>query len=226
MTTIAVIGAGFSGTLLTLHLLRYCPPPTRLLLGPGPSDAHPRVLTAMATPLLGHLDPAFLELMLETQDMLRQAFRVATTGSPGPVHLQIQGNEGQLDTQTGVLDDIGDEPRERCDGVAQDIALDGGLIIAGGNIERRAHAGDGFRDGGGRVRRGALLQVVGHQVGEPDLLRAFVDGTGADTEGHRGDGQPAEGDERDTHAVGEGELVFRRQCEVLGRRRGGRGLLR
>lgn len=32
MTTIAVIGAGFSGTLLTLHLLRRCPPPTRLLL--------------------------------------------------------------------------------------------------------------------------------------------------------------------------------------------------
>jgi len=39
-------------------------------------------------------------------DMLRQAFRVATTGSPGPVHLQLQGNEGQLDTRTGVLDDI------------------------------------------------------------------------------------------------------------------------
>jgi acetolactate synthase I/II/III large subunit len=39
-------------------------------------------------------------------DMLRQAFRVATTGSPGPVHLQVQGNEGQLDTQTGVLDSI------------------------------------------------------------------------------------------------------------------------
>src|SRR5438093_12917006 len=32
-------------------------PFTRLLLGPGPSDVHPRVLTAMATPLLGHLDP-------------------------------------------------------------------------------------------------------------------------------------------------------------------------
>ncbi|MCY1137225.1 thiamine pyrophosphate-binding protein [Actinoplanes sp. Pm04-4] len=36
-------------------------------------------------------------------DMLRQAFRVATTGAPGPVHLQIQGNEGQLDTgETGA----------------------------------------------------------------------------------------------------------------------------
>jgi uncharacterized NAD(P)/FAD-binding protein YdhS len=32
MTTVAVIGAGFSGTLLTLHLLRRCPPPTRLVL--------------------------------------------------------------------------------------------------------------------------------------------------------------------------------------------------
>jgi alanine-glyoxylate transaminase / serine-glyoxylate transaminase / serine-pyruvate transaminase len=50
-------------------------PPTRLLLGPGPSDAHPRVLRAMATPLLSHLDPAFLEIMAETQEMLRQAFQ-------------------------------------------------------------------------------------------------------------------------------------------------------
>jgi alanine-glyoxylate transaminase / serine-glyoxylate transaminase / serine-pyruvate transaminase len=49
-------------------------PPQRLLLGPGPSDVHPRVLSAMATPLLGHLDPAFLELMQETQQLLRDAF--------------------------------------------------------------------------------------------------------------------------------------------------------
>src|SRR4029079_104682 len=49
-------------------------PPQRLLLGPGPSDVHPRVLSAMATPLLGHLDPAFIELMQETQQLLRDAF--------------------------------------------------------------------------------------------------------------------------------------------------------
>jgi alanine-glyoxylate transaminase/serine-glyoxylate transaminase/serine-pyruvate transaminase len=49
-------------------------PAPRLLLGPGPSDAHPRVLTAMATPLLGHLDPQFLAIMNETQEMLQQAF--------------------------------------------------------------------------------------------------------------------------------------------------------
>src|SRR5437870_2764809 len=49
--------------------------PTRLLLGPGPSDVHPRVLSIMSTPLLGHLDPQFLEIMLETQEMLRQAYQ-------------------------------------------------------------------------------------------------------------------------------------------------------
>ena len=50
-------------------------PSPRLLLGPGPSDAHPRVLTAMATPLLGHLDPQFIEIMTETQEMLRAVFQ-------------------------------------------------------------------------------------------------------------------------------------------------------
>ena len=50
-------------------------PPERLLMGPGPSDVHPRVLQAMSTPLVGHLDPAFLEMMNEVQDLLRYAFR-------------------------------------------------------------------------------------------------------------------------------------------------------
>ena len=66
-------------------------PAPRLLLGPGPSDVHPRVLTAMATPLLGHLDPQFLQIMNETQEMLRLAFGtknaltfpVSGTGSAG-----------------------------------------------------------------------------------------------------------------------------------------------
>src|SRR5438552_17266206 len=50
-------------------------PPPLLLTGPGPSDAHPRVLAAMTTPLLGHLDPQFLEVMNDTQAMLRQVFQ-------------------------------------------------------------------------------------------------------------------------------------------------------
>ncbi|MFC4358996.1 pyridoxal-phosphate-dependent aminotransferase family protein [Halobium salinum] len=44
-------------------------------MGPGPSDVHPRVLRAMSTPLVGHLDPSFVEMMDEVQDLLRYAFR-------------------------------------------------------------------------------------------------------------------------------------------------------
>lgn len=66
-------------------------PSRRLLLGPGPSDVHPRVLAAMGMPLLGHLDPEFVALMDETQDLLRYAFQttnrmtlaVSGTGSAG-----------------------------------------------------------------------------------------------------------------------------------------------
>jgi alanine-glyoxylate transaminase/serine-glyoxylate transaminase/serine-pyruvate transaminase len=50
-------------------------PPDRTLMGPGPSDVHPRVLRAMSTPLVGHLDPAFIEVMDEVQDLLRYTFR-------------------------------------------------------------------------------------------------------------------------------------------------------
>ncbi len=66
-------------------------PSPRLLLGPGPSDVHPRVLAAMGMPLLGHLDPEFVALMDETQDLLRYVFQttnrmtlaVSGTGSAG-----------------------------------------------------------------------------------------------------------------------------------------------
>jgi alanine-glyoxylate transaminase/serine-glyoxylate transaminase/serine-pyruvate transaminase len=65
--------------------------PKRLLMGPGPSNCHPSVLAAMAGPLLGHLDPEFLELMDRTQERLRRVmqtrneltFPVSGTGSAG-----------------------------------------------------------------------------------------------------------------------------------------------
>jgi alanine-glyoxylate transaminase/serine-glyoxylate transaminase/serine-pyruvate transaminase len=50
-------------------------PPDRLLMGPGPSDVHPRVLRSMSTPLVGHLDPSFVEIMDDVQELLRYVFR-------------------------------------------------------------------------------------------------------------------------------------------------------
>ncbi|GAB4276284.1 MAG: alanine--glyoxylate aminotransferase family protein [Candidatus Promineifilaceae bacterium] len=49
--------------------------PPRLLLGPGPSNAHPRVLQALGMRQVGHLDPAFVALMNENQDLLRYAWQ-------------------------------------------------------------------------------------------------------------------------------------------------------
>lgn len=66
-------------------------PPVRTLMGPGPSDIHPRVLAAAAAPTVGHLDPYFLQVMDEVQAMLREVFctsnemtmAISGTGSAG-----------------------------------------------------------------------------------------------------------------------------------------------
>lgn len=66
-------------------------PPTRLLLGPGPSPVPERVLSAQARPVVGHLDPWFLRVTDEIADMLRAVFQtdnrvtyaVSGTGSAG-----------------------------------------------------------------------------------------------------------------------------------------------
>ncbi|AFY38261.1 alanine-glyoxylate aminotransferase apoenzyme [[Leptolyngbya] sp. PCC 7376] len=51
--------------------------PPRLLLGPGPSNAHPRVLGALAMPPIGHLDPKYLEIMNEVKDLLRYTWQTS-----------------------------------------------------------------------------------------------------------------------------------------------------
>ena len=63
----------------------------RLLLGPGPSNPHPRVLAALAAPLLGHLDPAFLAVLDETQARLRGLFG---TQNPLTLPLSATGSGG------------------------------------------------------------------------------------------------------------------------------------
>jgi len=50
-------------------------PPNRILMGPGPSNVHPRVLDAMARPTIGHLDPKFIDLMDEIKELLKYAFQ-------------------------------------------------------------------------------------------------------------------------------------------------------
>ncbi|MBL4623124.1 MAG: alanine--glyoxylate aminotransferase family protein, partial [Immundisolibacteraceae bacterium] len=66
-------------------------PPIRTLMGPGPADIHPRVLQALSRPIIGHLDPAFQQMMEELKTLLRQAlmtkndvtFPISAPGSAG-----------------------------------------------------------------------------------------------------------------------------------------------
>ena len=66
-------------------------PPERILMGPGPSDVSARVLQALGSPTIGHLDPEYLAIMDDTRQMLRDVFRtsneltlaVSGTGSAG-----------------------------------------------------------------------------------------------------------------------------------------------
>ena len=100
-------------------------PNTRILMGPGPSDAHPRVLKAMATPLIGHLDPQFLEIMDDIKVMVQETmqtenqltFVVSAPGSAGMetclVNLLEPGDEALI-CVNGVFGNRMSDIVERC----------------------------------------------------------------------------------------------------------------
>jgi len=66
-------------------------PPARLMMTPGPSCMDPRVYRAMSAPLVGHMDPWFIEMMNDVQVLLRRVFQtknrvtypVSASGSGG-----------------------------------------------------------------------------------------------------------------------------------------------
>ncbi len=62
---------------MTASFLAELQPNARLLLGPGPSSVHPRVLQAMTLPVMGHLDPDFFQVMNDIGDMLREVYRTS-----------------------------------------------------------------------------------------------------------------------------------------------------
>ena len=66
-------------------------PPSRLLLGPGPSPVPQRILDALARPTIGHLDPAFIGMMDELKELLRYAFR---TGNALTLPISAPGSAG------------------------------------------------------------------------------------------------------------------------------------
>jgi alanine-glyoxylate transaminase/serine-glyoxylate transaminase/serine-pyruvate transaminase len=66
-------------------------PPRRFLFGPGPSMVHPRVYEALSKPIVGHLDPYFIQVMGDVQQLLKTIYGtsegatlvISGTGSAG-----------------------------------------------------------------------------------------------------------------------------------------------
>ncbi|XQW83761.1 pyridoxal-phosphate-dependent aminotransferase family protein [Thalassotalea piscium] len=66
-------------------------PPQRTLMGPGPSDVSARVLSALARPTIGHLDPLFVGMMDELKSLLQYAFQ---TKNEFTIALSAPGSAG------------------------------------------------------------------------------------------------------------------------------------
>ncbi len=107
--------------------------PERILMGPGPSNVHPRVLAAMAKPTIGHLDPEFIKLMDETKTELKYAFQTKNevtfpVSGPGSVGMEtclvnlIEPGDKAAVCINGVFGGRMKEIIERCGG--QPIVID------------------------------------------------------------------------------------------------------
>src|SRR5260221_1555989 len=115
-------------------------PPKRLLMGPGPSDVAPSVLKAMSASLVGHLDPAFVNLMEDIKSMLRQVFQtrnemtfpISGTGSAGMefcfVNLLEPGDEAVIGVN-GVFGARMADVAERCGAKVIKVEAPWGQII-------------------------------------------------------------------------------------------------
>ena len=104
-------------------------PPLRTLMGPGPSDVHPRVLAAMGRPTIGHLDPAFVTMMDEIKTLLQYAFQTKNTltiavSAPGSAGMEtcfvnlVEPGDKVIVCQNGVFGGRMKENVERAGGTA------------------------------------------------------------------------------------------------------------
>ena len=119
----------------------------RILMGPGPSNVHPRVLKAMGMPVIGHLDREFLEIMNRTKDLLAKTFETANeftipisgTGSAGmetSLVNFIEPGDRVLVCINGLFGQRMADIVERCGGDLEVVEAEWGRIIEPDQVEQ------------------------------------------------------------------------------------------
>lgn len=121
-------------------------PPICTLMGPGPSDVHPRVLLAMARPTIGHLDPAFIDLMDDIKALLQYAFRTQNAltmavSAPGSAGMEtcfvnlLEAGDKVIVCENGVFGGRMRENVERCGAQAIMVKDDWGRAVDCAKVE-------------------------------------------------------------------------------------------
>lgn len=115
-------------------------PPIRTLMGPGPSDVHPRILQALSRPTIGHLDPEFVGMMDEVKKLLQYAFQTDNeltipVSAPGSAGMEtcfanlVEPGDKVIICQNGVFGGRMQENVERCGGTAVMVKDDWGDAV-------------------------------------------------------------------------------------------------
>ncbi|WP_038047117.1 alanine--glyoxylate aminotransferase family protein [Thioalkalivibrio sp. ALJ24] len=116
-------------------------PPQRTLMGPGPSDVNPRVLSAMSRPIIGHLDPVFVGMMEEMKGLLQYAFQTENAltlpvSAPGSAGMEtcfanlVEPGDKVIVCINGVFGTRMKENVERCGGTAVVVEDDWGNPVS------------------------------------------------------------------------------------------------
>jgi len=126
-------------------------PPIRTLMGPGPSDVHPRISLAMARPTIGHLDPAFVGMMDEIKVMLQYAFQTKNeltipVSAPGSAGMEacfvnlVEPGDKVIVCQNGVFGGRMKENVERVGGIAVMVEDMWGHVVDPNKLEEALKA--------------------------------------------------------------------------------------
>ncbi len=131
---------------MSLEQIRSFNPPIRTLMGPGPSDVHPRVLAAMARPTIGHLDPVFVNMMDELKQLLQYGFQTKNeltipVSAPGSAGMEtcfvnlVEPGDKVIVCSNGVFGGRMKENVERCGGVAVMVEAEWGRAVDPQRVE-------------------------------------------------------------------------------------------
>ncbi|MBL6803945.1 MAG: alanine--glyoxylate aminotransferase family protein [Pseudomonadales bacterium] len=121
-------------------------PPVRTLMGPGPSDVNPRILEALSRPTIGHLDPAFIDMMDEVKVLLQYVFQTKNeltlpVSAPGSAGMEtvftnlLERGDKAIICQNGVFGGRMKENVERCGAEAVMVQDDWGTAVDLNKVE-------------------------------------------------------------------------------------------